>query len=108
MTTTAQAYGSEATLTDDALTIRATSKTGRFALFGQDPRNEITLPLAEIASAEHYYPSAAARALGANGRLDVHTVDGRRYQVHYRVKKNQDVRPLADALVAAVNAAQSA
>lgn len=105
MTTTAQAYGVEATLTDEALRLRATTKMGRTALFGPDPREVVEVPLEEIAAATHKAPRVAGFV---NGLLDVRTTDGVRYQVHYRVKKNRDFGSLADAVVAAVTPAPSA
>lgn len=107
MEITADAYGSSATLTDDALTIRATGKMGRMALFGPDPRSERTIPLTEITHVGHRPPPKMA--LGSvNGSLHVHTADGAKYELHYRVKKNRDFGALADAVVAAVNSARSA
>lgn len=107
---TAQGYGIEATLTDEALYVRATSKMGRIALLGpdaQDGTEDVTIPLDEIAYAKHFDPPKWALGT-ANGRLDVRTASGRRYQLHYRVKKNADFSPFADAVVAAVTPAQSA
>jgi hypothetical protein len=99
--TTAQAYGVEATLTDAALHLRATSKMGRVALFGPDPRDAVDVPLEEIASARHTPPPKWALRF-INGHLDVRTTAGTRYQVHYRASKNREFGPLADAVVAAV------
>lgn len=105
MATTAQGYGVEATLTDDALRLRATTKMGRTALFGPDPRDTVVVPLEQIASATHRTPKIAGFI---NGLLDVRTVDGTRYQLHYRVKKNRGFREFADAVVAAVTPVPSA
>jgi len=106
MTSTAQGYGVEATLTPEALTIRATSRAGRASVFGPDPRDEVTIQLQEIASARHIAPPKVL--LGAvNGVLVVRTVDGTRYQLNYRARKNRDFGPLAEAVVAAVTPAQS-
>jgi hypothetical protein len=105
VTTTAQGYGVEATLTDEALRLRATTKMGRTALFGPDPRDVVDVPLEQIASATHKPPKIAGFI---NGLLDVRTTDGIRYQVHYRVKKNRDFGALADDVVAAVTPAPSA
>jgi hypothetical protein len=107
MTSTAQGYGVEATLTPEALTIRATSRAGRISVFGPDPRDEVTIPLHEIASARHMAPPKVL--LGAvNGVLVVRTQAGVRYQLNYRVRKNRDFRAFADAVVAAVTPVQSA
>jgi len=104
MTSTAQGYGVEATLEPEALTIRATSKAGRMSVFGADPRDEVTIPLHEIASAKHVRPPKVL--LGAvNGTLVVRTEAGVRYQLNYRAKKNADFGPLADAIVEAVTPA---
>lgn len=107
MATTAQGYGIEATLTPEALHVRATSRAGRLAMFGPDPREEVTIPLDQIASAHHRTPPRFV-LMAVNGRLDVRTVDGTRYQMHYRARKNRDFGVLADAVVAAVTPAQSA
>lgn len=107
MATTAQGYGCEATLTPEALQVRATTKAGRMALFGPDPRQEVLVPLDQIASARHQAPPKWA-LMAINGRLDVRTVDGTRYQMHYRAKRDRAFRELADELVAAVSPARSA
>lgn len=104
MSITARGYHSEATLDGDMLTIRSTTKVGRVALFGPDPREELTIPVDQIASAHHREPPKWA-LMGVNGQLDLRTHDGTRYQLHYRAKKNADFGPLADAVVAAVEAA---
>lgn len=104
---TVQGYGVEVTLAPDTLTIRATSKAGRMSVFGADPRDEVTIPLEEIASAKHVKPPKAL--LGAvNGTLVVRTEEGVRYQLNYRARKNADFGPIADAIVEAVTPAQSA
>jgi len=101
MTITAQGYGVEATLTPQTLTIRATSKAGRMSVFGPDPRDEVTIPLGDVTSARHIAPPKIL--LGAmNGVLVVRTADGKRYQLNYRARKNREFRPLAEAVVAAV------
>lgn len=107
MTTTAQGYGVEATLTAETLHVRATSRAGRMALFGPDPREEIVIPLDQIASARHKTPPKRV-LMTINGLLDVRTLDGKRYQMHYRARKNRDFGVLADAVVAAVTPVQSA
>jgi hypothetical protein len=110
VTTTAQGYGVEATLTDDALRLRATTKMGRIALLGpdgQDGTDAVTVPLGEITYAKHFAPPKWALGT-ANGRLDIRTAGGKRYQLHYRVKKNRDFRAFADAVVAAVTPVPSA
>ena len=98
---TAEAYGSAVSLTDDTLTIRATSKIGRAALFGPSDQNEVTLPLEQIATVDHAAPKMGGLV---NGHLDIRTTDGKRYEVHYRAKKNADFQPLAEALSAAIHA----
>lgn len=105
--TTAQGYGVEATLTAETLHVRATSRAGRMALFGPDPREEVVIPLEQISSARHKTPPKGV-LMTINGLLDVTTVDGKRYQMHYRARKNRDFGVLADAVVAAVTPAQSA
>lgn len=107
MATTAQGYGIEATLTPEALEVRATTKAGRMALFGPDPRERVVIPLERIASAVHRTPPKRVLMM-VNGRLDVRLVDGTRYQMHYRARKNRDFGVLADEVVAAVNPARSA
>lgn len=107
MTTTAQGYGIEATLTDETLHVRALSKLFAFALTGPDRASEVTIPLDEIASARHQRPPKRV-LMTVNGMLDVTTVGGKRYQMHYRARKNRDFGVLADAVVAAVTPAQSA
>lgn len=107
MSQTAQGYAIEATLTDESLHVRATTKMGRFALMGPDPGNEVTIPLEQIASATHRRPPKRV-LMAVNGMLDVRTVDGKRYQLHYRARKNRDFGALADAVVAAVTPVQSA
>lgn len=105
--TTAQGYCVEMTLDKETLTIRATNKIGRLSVFGPDPRSEVTLQFDEIASVNHTKPPKVL--LGAvNGTLVVRTVEGARYQLNYRAKKNADFGPLAEALEAAVTIAQSA
>lgn len=100
---TADGYGSSATLTADALTIRAKGRMGRMALFGADKRDQITIPLADIAKVKHQPPPRSA--LGAvNGHVDVYTADGTRYEMHYRAKKNAAFGDLARALVERVPA----
>jgi hypothetical protein len=107
MTSTAQGYGVEATLTPETLTIHATSRAGRISVFGADQRDEVVIPLHEIASARHIAPPKVL--LGAvNGVLVVRTEEGVRYQLNYRARKNRDFGPLADAVVAAVTPVQSA
>lgn len=109
--TTAQGYGIEATLTDEALYVRATSKMGKIALLGpdaQDGTEDVTIPLGQVVYAKHFAPPKWALGT-ANGRLDVRTAGGKRYQLHYRVKKNRDFAPFAEAVIAAVkDAAPSA
>lgn len=107
MATTAQGYGIEATLFPEALRVRATTKAGRMALFGPDPRQEVLVPLDQIASAHHRTPPRFV-LMAINGRLDVRTVDGARYQMHYRARRDRAFRSLADEVVAAVSPAQSA
>lgn len=104
---TAQGYGVEATLTAEELQIRATTKAGRIGLFGPDPRERVVIPLERIASAHHRTPPRFV-LMAVNGRLDVRLLDGTRYQMHYRARKNRDFGVLADAVVAAVTPAQSA
>jgi hypothetical protein len=109
--TTAQGYGVEATLSEDSLHVRATTKMGRIALLGpdgQDGTDSVTVPVADVAYVKHFAPPKWALGT-ANGRLDVRTTAGKRYQLHYRVKKNQDFAAFAESVVAAVkNAAPSA
>lgn len=107
MTTTAQGYGIEATLTDESLHVRALSKLFAFALTGPDGTSEVTIPLSEIAAVHHRRPPKRV-LMAVNGLLDVTTVGGKRYQMHYRARKNRDFGVLADAVVAAVTPAQSA
>lgn len=111
MANTAQAYGVQATLSEDALHVRATTKMGRIALLGpdgQDGTDAVTVPLADITHVKHFAPPKWALGT-ANGRLDIRTTAGKRYQIHYRVKKNQDFAAFAEAVVAAVkDAAPSA
>jgi membrane-bound lytic murein transglycosylase MltF len=99
MSTTAQADGVEATLTDTELIARGTSKVRHFALVGPGGPAELKLPLEQIERASHSRP----KGFGAlNGRLDVYSVDGKRYQFHYRVKKQADFADFAEKVVAAV------
>lgn len=105
--TTAQGYGVEATLTAEALHVRATTKAGRMGLFGPDPREEVTIPLEQITSARHRTPPRFVLQ-SINGLLDVRTADGKRYQMHYRARKNRDFGVLADTVVAAVTPVPSA
>lgn len=99
----AEGHGLTATLTDDALHIRATGRLVRGGLFGFQKddsgqrRSEITLPLAEIAAAEH-----------RKRLLVLHTNDGRRYRLQYASRRQTDFPALADQVVAAVTAARSA
>jgi len=107
MSTTAQGYGVEATLTAEELQIRATTKAGRIGLFGPDQRERVVIPLQRIASARHKKPPRFV-LMAINGLLDVRLVDGTRYQMHYRARKNRDFGRLADSVVAAVRPVPSA
>lgn len=83
-----------AELTETALTVDATNKVGRVALFGS-PRNDgpRAIPLNQIARVEHKKANPLV-----NGNLVIHTIDGAKYQLHFRRKSQEQFSALAEAL----------
>jgi hypothetical protein len=100
----AKGYGIEATLTPHELRARGTNKATHLALVGPESPHEedghLVLPLDQIASVQHTRPKMAGFV---NGHVVVRTVDGRKYEMHYRAKKQAGFADLGDALAAAVN-----
>lgn len=91
-----EGYMVVADLTDTTLTVDATNKVGRVALFG-NPRNDgpRAIPLSQIARVEHKKANPLV-----NGNLVIHTIDGEKYQLHFRRKSQEQFAALASALKA--------
>lgn len=90
-----EGYMVTADLTDQALVIDAKNKASRIALFGKDGVDDgpLAIPVGSIASVE----LKRANAL-VNGNLIVRVADGRKYQLHFRKKSQDEFANLAAAL----------
>lgn len=86
----------EAEWDGQSLTVRGTTKPGRMALLGEDHAlGEVTLQHGDIAGVELKSP----KVMGVvNGNLVVRTVQGKRYQLHFRKKDAAQFTALAEAL----------
>lgn len=82
----------------DVLTAEGTNKAAQVALRGQDRlEGPVVVPVAQVERVEH----KAANPM-ANGRVTVHTTDGRKYVLHFRRKDREAFAQLAVALGATV------
>ncbi|MFE6508115.1 DUF4236 domain-containing protein [Nocardioides sp. NPDC057764] len=87
-------YGSEADFDGQTLTLRAKGGAGAIALFGTSKQREMSISRGRIWSVKY---AEATRMI--NGRLDLITDDGKRYQLHFRWgQRNQPWRELAEML----------
>ncbi|MER6936755.1 DUF4236 domain-containing protein [Nocardioides sp. NPDC000441] len=87
-------YGSEAEFDGQNLTIRAKGRAGAIALFGTSKQREVTIQRTRIRLVKF---AEASRVI--NGRLDLTTDDGKRYQLHFRWgQRNQPWRDVAEML----------
>jgi hypothetical protein len=90
----ATGYMVEAEWDGQTLTARGTNKMGQAALRGiEKDEGDVVLPREQIADVELKEASRLA-----NGNLIVRTVDGKKYQLHFRRKQAEDFAALADAL----------
>lgn len=90
-------YGSEADFDGQTLTLRAKGGAGAIALFGTSKQRETTISRSRIWSVKY---GEATRMI--NGRLDLMTDDGKRYQLHFRWgQRDQPWRELAEMLTQA-------
>lgn len=76
----------------DGVTLRAhgKNKAARVALAGEDHEQDVIVTRDWIASVGY---RKAGRM--TNGRVDVRTVDGKRYQLHFRRKQREGFEALA-------------
>ena len=87
-------YVSEAEFDGHNLTLRAKNGPGAIALFGTSKQRELTISRHRIWSVKYAEPTRMI-----NGRLDLITDDGKRYQLHFRWgQRNQPWRDLAEML----------
>lgn len=86
----------EAEWDGDVLTVRGTTRAGRVALLGEDhAAGEVVIPAGRISSVRLKEPALFG---AVNGNLIVTTVEGRRFQLHYRRKSAEEFRALAESL----------
>lgn len=89
-------YLVEAEWDGETLTARGTNKVSNAALLGEDhAAGEVSIPKEWIASVVLKEPKLFG---GVNGNLVVTTVEGKRYQLHFRKKSLEEFRALAQAL----------
>lgn len=82
----------------DVLTAEGTNKASQVALAGQDhAAGPVVVPRSDIARVE-YRPASVL----ANGRVTVHTVQGRKHVLHFRRKDSEAFTQLAQVLGATV------
>lgn len=92
--TTVPGYGITATYQDDTLTVEGNNKAARMALAGQDhDKGPVVIPRGAVQSVE-WKPAGRI----TNGNLTVHTVDGRKVQLHFLRKHADGMAGLARAL----------
>lgn len=75
------------------LRIRGSNKAARVALAGRDHDQDVVLPRSEIAEARLKNANPLT-----NGNLIIRTSEGRKYQLHFRRKHQQDFERLAEEL----------
>jgi hypothetical protein len=77
------------------LTVHGHNKAARIALAGADHDRDVSIPRDQIANVDW-----KGASMLKNGRLTVHTTDGRTVVLHFRKKQTDAFSPLRDALTA--------
>lgn len=86
-------------LDGDSLTAHGTNRASRVALAGEDYKDDVVIHASEVVSIERKRAGALT-----NGRIDVRTSAGKRYQLHYLKKHSGEIAPLIDAFEERVRA----
>ena len=94
---TVDGYMVQADWDGSTLVVRGTNKAGRVALLGEDhAAGEVSIRGGDIARVEL---KDASRLV--NGNLVVHTTAGRKYQLHFRRKSQEEFTALRESLLEA-------
>lgn len=89
----AEGYMIEASFDGQTLRVHAKNKAASIALQGENRGEDVVVTRDHIASVDWKGASALT-----NGKVDVRTVAGARYQLHFRRKQQDGMQALYDAL----------